>query len=197
MYHPVTERSRIFPTASYPSQDLTGKIIGAFFEVHRVFGFGHLEAVYRRSMAVELDFVGISAAQEVPFVQNGPVSAFPKLYIAFFPPVSVRTVSPGQMCRTGETVDEKTLEHCVGVNTCRVGADAGRARSRTIRIIQVRCPSTLVPTRESPCHRASMSSSGVLLRRVSRSPLVTPVKRRPLDADARTESPSRSTWRRD
>jgi len=67
MDHSITERSRLFPKAGYPAQELTGKIIGAFFEVHRVFGFGHLEAVYRRSVAVELDFIGISTAQEVPF----------------------------------------------------------------------------------------------------------------------------------
>lgn len=57
-----------FPAPDYPSQELTGQIIGAFFEVHRAFGFGHLEAVYRRSMAVELTYLGRSVAQEVPYV---------------------------------------------------------------------------------------------------------------------------------
>jgi GxxExxY protein len=51
----------------YPAHELTGRIIGAFFEVHRAHGYGFVEAVYRRSLAVELDFRGICSAQEVMF----------------------------------------------------------------------------------------------------------------------------------
>jgi GxxExxY protein len=52
---------------AYPCHALTGRIIGAFFDVYKARGFGFVEAVYRRSLAVELDFRGIPAAQEVAF----------------------------------------------------------------------------------------------------------------------------------
>jgi len=62
---PLAETS--FPLKKYPLQELTGRIIAASFAVHREFGFGFLEAVYRRALAVELQFQGISVAQEVPY----------------------------------------------------------------------------------------------------------------------------------
>ena len=52
---------------SYPHHDLTYKIIAAGFRVHNTLGYGYLEPVYRRAMAVELAHVGIDANQEVPF----------------------------------------------------------------------------------------------------------------------------------
>lgn len=39
---------------SFPHGDLTQKIIGAAFEVHKHLGYGYLERVYQRSMQVEL-----------------------------------------------------------------------------------------------------------------------------------------------
>ena len=56
-----------FGEADYPLQELTGRIIGAAMEVHRAFGFGFLEAVYRRALAVELRYRGIEVAQDVPY----------------------------------------------------------------------------------------------------------------------------------
>ena len=35
--------------------DITGQIIGAAFEVHRVLGYGFLERVYQRALQVELE----------------------------------------------------------------------------------------------------------------------------------------------
>lgn len=61
------DRAARYPDHDYPLVELTGRIIGAFFEVHNVFGYGHFEAVYRRSLAVELAYLGIPARQEVPF----------------------------------------------------------------------------------------------------------------------------------
>jgi len=55
---------RDFPDAEYPLQQLTGTIIGAFYEVYRVFGYGFLESVYRRALAVELTYRGVPVAQE-------------------------------------------------------------------------------------------------------------------------------------
>ena len=39
---------------SFPHGDLTQKIIGAAFEVHKHLGYGYLERVYQRSRQVEL-----------------------------------------------------------------------------------------------------------------------------------------------
>jgi GxxExxY protein len=39
--------------------DLTEKIIGAAFEVHRILGYGFLEAVYQKAMVVELECRGM------------------------------------------------------------------------------------------------------------------------------------------
>jgi len=58
---------RAFGEDEYPCQDLTGLIIGAALDVHRAFGFGFLEAVYRRSLAVELRYRGIEVAQDVGY----------------------------------------------------------------------------------------------------------------------------------
>ena len=47
--------------------ELTHQIIGAFFEVHDELGYGLVESVYKRALAVELEARGISCAREVPF----------------------------------------------------------------------------------------------------------------------------------
>jgi len=51
----------------YPHRSLTGEIIGAFLEVHRTFGYGFLESVYRRALSVELAHRGIAVGQEVGY----------------------------------------------------------------------------------------------------------------------------------
>ncbi len=45
-------------------KDITEKIIGAAFEVHRVLGYGFLEKVYQRAMQVELERLGVRAELE-------------------------------------------------------------------------------------------------------------------------------------
>jgi len=47
-------------------KDLTDKIIGAAFEVHRVLGYGFLEKVYQRALQVELEQRGVKADFEKP-----------------------------------------------------------------------------------------------------------------------------------
>jgi GxxExxY protein len=56
-----------YPEEQYPLQALNSQIIAAFFSVYNTFGFGYKESAYRRSLAVELDYVGLRVAQEVPF----------------------------------------------------------------------------------------------------------------------------------
>jgi GxxExxY protein len=56
-----------YPSAKYPLKDLTHRIIGACFTVQRAFGYGFLESVYRRSIAVELQYLGIPVQQEVRY----------------------------------------------------------------------------------------------------------------------------------
>jgi len=46
--------------------DVTEKIIGAAFEIHRVLGYGFLESVYQRAMQTELQKGGLKAEIECP-----------------------------------------------------------------------------------------------------------------------------------
>jgi GxxExxY protein len=65
---PEPEReSRRFSPDQYPLQSLTEEIIAACFVVHRAFGYGFLESVYRRALAVELRYMGIPVSEEVPY----------------------------------------------------------------------------------------------------------------------------------
>jgi GxxExxY protein len=48
--------------------DVTEKIIGAAFEVHRVLGYEFLEKVYQQAMLVELGLRGLVAKDEEPIV---------------------------------------------------------------------------------------------------------------------------------
>jgi GxxExxY protein len=59
--------NRRFDESEYPDQKLTGEIIGAFYYVYHCLGYGFLESVYRKALAVELRYRGIPAAEEVPF----------------------------------------------------------------------------------------------------------------------------------
>jgi GxxExxY protein len=56
-----------FPDRAYPHQFLTSQIIAAAFAVFRALGFGFLESVYRRALAVELQAMGIPVQHEVPY----------------------------------------------------------------------------------------------------------------------------------
>jgi GxxExxY protein len=46
--------------------ELTGEIIGAFYECYNDLGFGFLESVYRRALATELRARGRHVAEEAP-----------------------------------------------------------------------------------------------------------------------------------
>lgn len=52
------------PEVKYPHQELTEKIIGAAFEVHRELGAGFLEKVYENALAHELRSRGVTAAAQ-------------------------------------------------------------------------------------------------------------------------------------
>jgi len=47
-------------------EDLTEKIIGAFFAVHNELGYGFLEKVYENSLCIELERLGIDFVQQFP-----------------------------------------------------------------------------------------------------------------------------------
>jgi GxxExxY protein len=47
-----------------PHGNITEAVIGGAFEVHRILGYGFLEAVYRNAMAVELRHRGFRAEME-------------------------------------------------------------------------------------------------------------------------------------
>ena len=46
-------------------KDITEKIIGASFEVHKFLGNGFQEVIYQRALAWELSQVGLSYAREI------------------------------------------------------------------------------------------------------------------------------------
>jgi GxxExxY protein len=48
----------------YADRDLTGKIIGAAMEVHRVLGNGFQEVIYQRALAVEMTARGLEFSRE-------------------------------------------------------------------------------------------------------------------------------------
>lgn len=56
-----------FPESEYPDQALTGLIIASAYEVHRAFGFGFLEAVYKRALVIELRHREVRVEREVPY----------------------------------------------------------------------------------------------------------------------------------
>jgi GxxExxY protein len=47
-------------------RELTGEIIGAFYECYNQLGFGFLESVYRRALATECRERGLRVAEEYP-----------------------------------------------------------------------------------------------------------------------------------
>jgi GxxExxY protein len=50
--------------AQYPLSELTGKIIGAAMEVHRILGNGFQEVIYQRALAKEMNLQGLSFSRE-------------------------------------------------------------------------------------------------------------------------------------
>ncbi len=51
----------------YPHADVTREIIASAFAVHKVLGYGFLESVYRRAMAIELRRRGVNVQEEVRY----------------------------------------------------------------------------------------------------------------------------------
>ena len=58
---------RHYPDADYPLQQLTGRILPAFHHVHYTLGFGFLESVYRKAMAIELRHRGMRVGELVRY----------------------------------------------------------------------------------------------------------------------------------
>jgi GxxExxY protein len=56
-----------FVNHSYPLSELTGDVIAGFYRSYDAFGFGFLEAPYRRVLAIELRQAGLRVETEVPF----------------------------------------------------------------------------------------------------------------------------------
>ena len=50
---------------TYKYTDLTQKIIGCAFEVHKFLGNGFQEVIYQRALAIELGWAGLEYAREI------------------------------------------------------------------------------------------------------------------------------------
>jgi GxxExxY protein len=48
----------------YKYKDITGKIIGAAIQVHKVLGNGFQEVIYQRAMEIEMPYFGLSFKRE-------------------------------------------------------------------------------------------------------------------------------------
>jgi len=46
--------------------DLTGKILGAFYQLHKEIGYGFSEKVYQAALAILLDELGLTVEQQKP-----------------------------------------------------------------------------------------------------------------------------------
>jgi GxxExxY protein len=60
-------------------KEITGRILGCFFRVHRLLGHGHLESVYERAMEVALLDEGLNVRRQVPvqvFFEGAEVGHF-------------------------------------------------------------------------------------------------------------------------
>lgn len=51
---------------TYLHQQLTKRIIGAFYEVYNELGFGFLESVYEKALALVLEQTGVKVSAQVP-----------------------------------------------------------------------------------------------------------------------------------
>ena len=63
----MANRRQQYDRHDFPDQPLSGLIIASGYAVHRAFGYGFLESVYRRALVVELSHRGALVAQEVRF----------------------------------------------------------------------------------------------------------------------------------
>src|SRR3990172_9935362 len=60
-------------------QEITDKILKAFYNVHYILGYGFLEKVYENSMAIELSELGLNFEQQKPvkvFYKHKPVGDY-------------------------------------------------------------------------------------------------------------------------
>lgn len=60
-------------------EELTGKIIGVFYDVYNELGYGFLESVYQNSMLIALREAGLHVSQQIPVpvkFRNGLVGEF-------------------------------------------------------------------------------------------------------------------------
>jgi GxxExxY protein len=67
------------PAKPLPLADITGEIIGAFYETWNELGFGFLESVYRRSLVLVLRERGLEVREEAPVMalfRGEPVGLF-------------------------------------------------------------------------------------------------------------------------
>ena len=56
-----------FEDPEYPLSELTRDVIAGFYRTYDALGYGFLESVYRRALAVELRHAGLGVQREVPF----------------------------------------------------------------------------------------------------------------------------------
>ncbi len=61
-----TEENGKESTVEAKHKDVTAKIIGAFYTVYNMLGYGFLEKLYENALAIELRKVGLRVVQQSP-----------------------------------------------------------------------------------------------------------------------------------
>ncbi|TVP98263.1 MAG: GxxExxY protein [Planctomycetaceae bacterium] len=96
--------------------ELTGRVIGAAIEVHKVLGPGLLESIYQRSLAVEFQLRGIAAAAQsrVPLQYKGHVLGDDLIIDFYFPGqlvVELKAVESLTPVHVAQTLSYMKLSH--------------------------------------------------------------------------------------
>ncbi len=64
--NPLNPRSIFKEEKMMLHQEITSKIIAAFYKVYNNLGYGFLEKVYENALVIELNKVGLTVRQQVP-----------------------------------------------------------------------------------------------------------------------------------
>jgi GxxExxY protein len=73
------EESEVFMMDNFKHKDLTDKILKAFYRVYNTLGYGFLEKVYERALALDLASAGLRVARQQPvkvFYGGNPVGDY-------------------------------------------------------------------------------------------------------------------------
>lgn len=119
MRHDHTDGRQVDASSPYLHQDVTDIIIGSFYAVYNVLGFGLLEAAYTRALQMELKVRGVDSRREVPFraFYRGEVIGGGRADLL----VDDRVLVEVKAAQRWDEVFERQLRNYLGCSTYEVG----------------------------------------------------------------------------